>query len=379
MTTPPGRSRVPAEARRVVPSPATRRVVPAPEARVVPAPEARRVVVAPDAFKETASAAAVAAAAADAVATLPGVVADPCPLSDGGEGFVDVLAPLGGRLRWAGVTGPLGDPVRARWRDTPSLAVLEAATACGLPLTGGAPGNRPLEATTSGVGELLAAAVRAGSPRALLGVGGTATTDGGLGAVDALDRAGVTGWVPGRLVVACDVTTAYLDAADVFGPQKGATPEEVVLLRHRLREAAERLRRRGGPDPAALVGGGAGGGLAGALGALGAELRPGAPLVAGVVDLPGRLAGAAAVVTGEGRLDATSTAGKVVGTVLDEAAARGLPVVVVAGSVDRVPAHPAIAGVVDLSARCGAERAWRDPGGCLAEVLPAAVAAVLAG
>lgn len=344
-----------------------------------PAIEPRRVVVAPDAFKETASATALAGAAAVAVGALPGVVADPCPLSDGGEGFVDVLAPLGGTLCQTDVAGPLGTPVPARWRHAGGLAVLEAAAACGLPLVGGPRGNRPLQATTRGVGQLLVAAHDAGVDQVLLGVGGTATTDGGLGAVEVLDEAGATGWLAGHLVVACDVTTAYLDAADVFGPQKGATPADLGVLRGRLHELAGWLRRRTGLDPASLVGGGAGGGLAGALGALGAELRPGAPLVADVVDLPRRLASAVAVVTGEGRLDATSTAGKVVGTVLDEAAARGLPVVVVAGSVDLVPPHAAIAAVVDLTVRCGAERAWRDPARCLAEVLPDAVAAVLTG
>lgn len=335
------------------------------------------VVVAPDSFKETATAAAVAGAVGDAVERSLGVVVDRCPLSDGGEGFVDVLGVLGGRRRRATVAGPLGRPVRATWRLVGDRALLEAASACGLALVGGPAANRPLEASTRGVADLLAAAAAAGAGRVTLGVGGTATTDGGLGCVDRLQELGLTGWVAGRVVVACDVTTAYPDAADVFGPQKGAGPDDVVVLRRRLGSVAAELRRRTGRDVVALPGSGAGGGLAGGLAALGAELVPGAALVASAVGLGPRLARAAVAVTGEGRLDAGSMAGKVVGTVLDLAAAAGVPVVVVAGSVAAHPAHPALAAVVDLTARCGRARAWADPLGCAAGAVPDVVGRIM--
>lgn len=339
----------------------------------------RTVVAAPDSFKLTATAGEVADAVARALGTLPGVAVDRCPMSDGGDGFVDALAPMAGSLHRVRVTGPLGRAVTASWRAVGDLAVVEAASACGLALVGGPGTNDPWRASTAGVGELLAAVARSGVRRVVLGVGGTASTDGGLGAVDALTAAGLADWVAGRVTVACDVTTSYLDAAARFGPQKGAPPAMVDDLRRRLTEVAAELRRRTGRDPAApgAVGSGAGGGLAGAMGALGADLVAGAPLVADLVRLGERLAGAAAVVTGEGRLDATSTEGKVVGEVLDRAAAAGVPALVVAGSVAVPLAHPALAAVVDLSARCGPDRAWADPAGCIVEVLPAVAASVL--
>lgn len=347
----------------------------------------RTVVVAPDSFKLTASAGEVADALADALDQLPGVAVDRCPMSDGGDGFVDVLSPMGGRWHRTAVAGPLGAPVEAAWRAVGDLAVVEAASACGLALVGGPEGNDPWLASTAGVGQLLAAVAASGARRVVLGVGGTATTDGGRGAVDALRAAGRAGWVRGRVTVACDVTTAYLDAADRFAAQKGASPGMVADLRRRLVASAVELRRRTGGDPAApgLPGSGAGGGLAGALAALGADLVRGAPLVADLLGLGERLVGAAAVVTGEGCVDATSAEGKVVGEVLDRAAAKGVPVVVVAGSVAGAVTgsvagalrRRALAAVVDLSAGCGPARAWSDPAGCIAELVPGVVADVL--
>ncbi|HEV2992907.1 MAG TPA: glycerate kinase, partial [Acidimicrobiia bacterium] len=181
--------------------------------------------------------------------------------------------------------------------------------------------NDPLRASTRGTGELLAAATRGGARRALVGVGGSATTDGGLGAIDAL------GWSLGSLevTVACDVKTTFLDAAAQFGPQKGATDAQVALLRRRLERLAAEYERRTGVDVTTLEGGGAAGGLAGGLAAIGARLEPGFDVVATEAGLEERLDGADLVVTGEGKLDASSFAGKVVGGVLDWAADLGVP------------------------------------------------------
>ncbi len=157
-------------------------------------------------------------------------------------------------------------------------------------------------------------------PRVLIGVGGSATTDGGLAALEAL------GWSLGGLdvTVACDVTIGFLDAAARFGPQKGASDAQVALLRRRLERLADVYERRTGVDVTTLEGGGAAGGLAGGLAALGARLEPGFEVVALEAGLEEALEGATLVVTGEGRLDASSFAGKVVGGVLDWAGELGI-------------------------------------------------------
>jgi glycerate kinase len=203
------------------------------------------------------------------------------------------------------------------------------ARASGLALVAG--GNDPLRATSFGTGELLRAALDAGVRRVIVAAGGSATTDGGLGALEALgfDLRGAD------VVVACDVTTTFVDAARVFGPQKGAGPDDVAELEGRLERLADRYRDARGIDVRDLPGAGAAGGLAGGLAAYGARLVPGAALVAGVVGLRPALATASLVLTGEGRLDATSFAGKVVGHVLDEARALGVPVGIVAGDAER--------------------------------------------
>ena len=145
------------------------------------------------------------------------------PLADGGEGTLEAL---GGANRAAVVTGPLGEPVEAGWRLEGGTAVIEAARAAGLSLAGGADANDPVGASTRGVGELIAAALAEGAERVIVAVGGSATTDGGLGAAEAL------GWEPFPVPVrvACDVQTPFLEAANVFAPQKGATPEQVDSL-----------------------------------------------------------------------------------------------------------------------------------------------------
>jgi glycerate kinase len=281
----------------------------------------RRALATPDKFKSTLSAAEGAAAMARGLAIAGFLDVRQLPLADGGEGTLDALvAASGGTRRRLRVTGPLGDPVEATWALLPDgTAVVEAAAASGLELVGG--GNDPLRASTRGTGELIAAALRSGARRTLVAVGGTATTDGGLGAVETL------GWsVSGaEVVVACDVSTPFLDAARVFGPQKGASAAQVALLSRRLERLADEYAARAGVDVRELEGGGAAGGLAGGLAAIGARLEPGFEVVANAAGLDAALDGVDLVVTGEGRVDATSFAGKVVGGVLEWAADLGVP------------------------------------------------------
>ncbi len=327
-------------------------------------PRRRLLLACPDAFKQTASAASVAAAMASAAESM-GWECDLCPLSDGGEGFAEVLAQAGPQTaepRVTTVTGPLGAPVEAHWYIVGETAVIESAAASGLGLAGGAAGNDPVAATTRGTGELIAAAVAAGVRKILVGVGGSATTDGGLGAVDAIEEAG--GLAAVEVVVACDVETLFADAAPVFGPQKGATAAQVTLLRQRLVDLAERYRHRFEVDVTALPRSGAAGGLAGGLAVLGARLSPGFDVVAEAVGLDARLGPSVMAFTGEGRLDATSWAGKVVGGVAHRAASRGTPVVVVvAGSVAEGQTHDL--QVVSLVDRFGEARAMAEPQGCV--------------
>jgi glycerate 2-kinase len=311
-----------------------------------------QLLAAPDKFRGTLTARQAAAAIA-AGAVRAGWTAVELPLADGGEGTLEAL---GGGNRRTAVTGPLGDPVEAEWRlEEDGTALIEAALACGLSLAGGPDGNDPLGATSRGVGELVAAAVAERATRIVVAVGGVASTDGGAGAVEVL---------PPQLPpidVACDVEAQFLDAADVFAPQKGATPEQVRILR-------ERLAKLRVPD---LPGAGAAGGLAGGLAAIGAHLLPGFDLVASRLGFDERLEAADLVVTGEGLVDATSLTGKVVGRVLARAQAAGVEALVVAGDI--VPGSPIDA--VSLVARYGPEPALAEPAECLAELVEAVLAA----
>jgi glycerate kinase len=355
---------------------------PVPDVAVPDVPVRPRALLAPDAFKGTAEAPAIAFAMA-AGARRAWWGADLCPLSDGGEGFAAVLAAVPGRTgnsapgAWheTTVTGPLGQPVVARWWMADAVAVVESAAASGLPLAGGAEGNDPLRASTRGTGELLVAALQAGARRVLMGVGGSATTDGGAGALAAIEEGGGLGGV--EVIVACDVKTLFVEAAEQFGPQKGATPAQVLELRHRLAAQAVELGKRYGVAVTDLPGGGAAGGLAGGLAALGARLVPGFGVVADAVGLEDRLALVDLVVTGEGRLDASSWSGKVVGGVVALAREAGIPVLVVAGAVGPGGAEgggePAVE-VRSLSDRFGEGRARRDPAGCVEEVVAEALA-----
>jgi glycerate 2-kinase len=287
----------------------------------------RRVVAAPDKFKGTATAAEIAAAIGHACweANIDCVEV---PMADGGDGLLDAL---GGANRTTTVTGPLGDPVEAGWRLSKGTAVIEMARASGLALVGGAHGNDPMDATTTGTGELIDHALDAGARRIIVGLGGSATTDGGFGAIRAISAIARLKRV--ELLVACDVTTRFTAAAEIFAPQKGATPAQVRMLTRRLDRLAQMFADDFQYDVTSVPGGGAAGGLGGALAALGGTLLPGFELVADELDLYDHLENADLVITGEGRLDATSFDGKVVGGVRSIAAEMGLPVVAVVGSV----------------------------------------------
>ena len=311
------------------------------------------VVAAPDKFRGTATAREVAGAIARAVVAA-GHTCDQVPMADGGEGTLDAL---GGANRTTTVTGPLGDPVEAAWRLDRTRAVIEMAQASGLVLAGGADGNDAVAASTSGTGELIAEAVESGARRVLIGVGGSATTDGGLGALRALYPLQRLKAV--ELIVACDVRTRFLDAADVFAPQKGATPSQVRLLRGRLERLADVYQHDHGIDVRDLEGSGAAGGLAGGLAAAGARLESGFDVVADEVELLDRLEHADLVITGEGFLDAESFEGKVVGGVAAMAAELDIPVLAVAGRC--FDGADALIDAVSLVDRFGEEQAMTEP------------------
>lgn len=328
------------------------------------------VVVATDKFRGTATAAEVGRAVIE-VATAAGWTCEVVPVADGGEGFLDAM---GGANRTTVVTGPLGDPVEAGWRLSGGRAVVEMAMASGLSLLADGE-NDPIAASTYGTGELIAEAVEAGAKRVLVGVGGSATTDGGFGALRALYPLQRLRGVDIR--VACDVRTRFVEAAEVFSPQKGATPAQVELLRRRLERLAEVYLEDYGVDVTELEGSGAAGGLAGGLAAAGAKLEPGFDMVAEEVDLLSHLERADLVVTGEGFIDGESFDGKVVGGVLALAGELGLPALVIAGEVfdeDSVRAlvaatTSATVTVVSLVARFGEKRARHDTLDCVAEVV----------
>ena len=302
-----------------------------------------RVLVAPDSFKGTLSALEVAAALAPPLERA-GHAVDRCPLADGGEGTAEGLCgALGGRRVEAEAHDPLGRPISASFvllRDG-SAAAVDTAAASGLGLV--APSERdPEAASTRGTGELIAAAARV-APRVLVGIGGSATTDGGAGALDAIAAAGGLG--DARVVCLCDVRTPWESAAATFGPQKGADPAAVERLARRLDDLATTLPR----DPRGVEMSGAAGGLAGALwAAYGAELADGAAFVLETVGFGERLASAGAVVTGEGRLDATTVAGKLVSEVARRARDAGVPVHAVVGRDATTPADRGALGLASI-------------------------------
>ena len=297
-----------------------------------------RALVAPDSFKGTHDAPAVADALARGLEAA-GWEADRCPVADGGEGTMALLVEaLGGELVAARASDPLGRPVDCEFGlvDGGATAIVETAQASGLGLVA-ARERDAWRASTRGTGELIVAAVAAGAREIWVAVGGSATTDGGAGAIFAIREGG--GLRGGRLVVLCDVESAFEDAPRVFGPQKGASVETVARLEERLAQFAATLPR----DPRGVRFGGCAGGLSGGLwAAFDAELRAGAPAVLDALGFDARLAAAQLLVVGEGGLDEQSFGGKIVGELVRRAAAAGVPVCAVVG-VSRLSAEAAAA------------------------------------
>jgi glycerate kinase len=302
------------------------------------------VLIAPDAFKGTFSGREVTAAASAGVADA-GAHADPCPVADGGEGTLEVLvAALDGTTTTVAVHDPLMRKVDALlgWLDGGATAVVETAQASGLALL--APDERdPERASTFGTGELIAAAAAAGASRIVVAVGGSATSDGGAGALEAIEQAG--GLRGARILVLCDVTTSFEDAAVRYGPQKGANPAAVARLTERLHTQAAALSR----DPRGVPMTGAAGGLAGGLwGTCGARLEPGAPWVLQAVGMTARLALADVVIVGEGCLDMQSFDGKIVGELAARCRAASTPAHAIVGSSRLTPADTARMGLASV-------------------------------
>jgi glycerate kinase len=284
------------------------------------------ILVAPDSFKGTLTAAEVADAIGRGLEDA-GRPVDLCPVADGGEGTLDALLDaVGGELRTVSVSDPLGRPIDAAFALGDRVAVVETAAASGLGLVD--PSERDaVQASTFGTGQLIMAAIEAGADLVYLGVGGSATTDGGAGAIRAIREAGGLG--DARITVLTDVRTPFEHAARVFGPQKGADERTVSRLTKRLNDQARRLQR----DPRGLPMTGAAGGLSGGLWAeFGADLVPGAQFVLDAVDFDRRMRAARAVVTGEGKLDQQSLAGKVVSEVSTRARQAGVPCHAIVGT-----------------------------------------------
>jgi len=327
-----------------------------------------KIVVAPVAFKGSLSAAEAAGAIAAGIRRVaPRSEVVICPMADGGEGTVEALVVSSkGRFSRAKVTGPLGEPVEATFGfiDEGRTAVIEMASASGLPLV--APERRnPLLTTTYGTGELIALALDAGVKKIIVGVGGSATVDGGVGMAQALGvrfldarggEVGRGGRELGRIAsiemsgldarlkeveieVACDVDSPFTGpagAARVYGPQKGATPEMVELLESGLEHLRRIIEREKGMDLNALKGAGAAGGLAGGFAAfLGAKLRAGTEIVLEATHLEEKMAGADLTFTGEGEVNEQTLRGKGPLAVIRTARPLNVPVIFLAGSLGK--------------------------------------------
>ena len=324
--------------------------------------DAAAVLVAPDSFKGTFTAAEVGAAIARGLRSA-GLPVDLCPVADGGEGTLVVLsAALGAGLRTAEASDPLGRPVTASFALAGDVAIIETAAASGLQLVGPQERNA-VAASTAGTGKLILAALDARASTIELGVGGSATTDGGAGAVGVIERAG--GLRGARLIVLCDVRTPFEQAAEVFAAQKGASAADIVLLTQRLNEMASALPR----DPRAIPMTGAAGGLSGGLwAAFGAELVAGAGFVLDAVDFDARAAAARAVVTGEGRLDRQSLAGKLVSEVAGRARRAGTACHAVVGTLALDPTDARELGLGEVMEASTLE-ALEQAGRRLAEII----------
>jgi glycerate 2-kinase len=288
------------------------------------------VVIAPDKFKGSLTAPQVAAAVARGLReAVPDVDVRRVPVADGGDGTVDAAVAAGFLKVGRWVTGPVGGQVPASFAVRGTTAVVEVASAAGLTLL---EKPAPLDATSHGVGELLKAALDIGCSTIVLGLGGSACTDGGAGMLEAL---GKTSFAGVDLVLASDVDNPLLGpsgAAAVYGPQKGASPEQVEVLEQRLGDFARRI----GPEHASRPGAGAAGGIGfAALAVLGARFRPGIEVVLELTGFAEAVAGASLVITGEGSLDAQTRHGKAPYGVVR--ASGDVPVVAVAGQCSVEP------------------------------------------
>lgn len=299
-----------------------------------------RVLIAPDSYGESLTATTAAEAIAGGwLAARPDDDVKMLAQSDGGPGFVAVLGDDGGDLRTTRVAGPLGEQVAADWLLRSTTAYVECAQACGLGLLGGSPTvQTAIAAQTRGVGQLIDAALVAGARRIVVGLGGSATTDGGRGMIDALGGLDVARRRLAHLdvVAASDVDNPLLGsagAAQVFGPQKGADPPTVALLERRLELWARELDAAAGRAVSREPGAGAAGGLGAALLAVGGRRESGAAIVAASTRLADEVKTADLVISGEGRLDGQSLRGKVVSAVAALAGAGGVPMWVLAGQV----------------------------------------------
>ena len=334
-----------------------------------------RVLLAPDKFKGTLTAAEVAGYLSDGLRSVrPDAEVVVVPVADGGDGTLAAAAAAGFTRVPVQATGPTGMPCESAYGVRGAEAVVELAEVSGLAQL---PGGRaaPLEASSRGTGELIAAALDAGARRVVVAIGGSACTDGGAGLLQALgatihtatgsevrpggaglldaarlDLSGLhRGLAGAELVVACDVDnplTGSRGAAAVYGPQKGAGPEDVELLDSALTRWADLVARATGRDQRNAPGAGAAGGVGFALLAvLGATTRPGAELVFELTGLRDALAGADLVVTGEGSLDAQTLHGKAPAAVAALARDKGVPAVAVAGQVTLTPAELGAAGL----------------------------------
>lgn len=325
----------------------------------------RKFVLAIDSFKGSLTSTEAEAAAREGILRVYPRAETLCiPIADGGEGMLDALSTLGGQEVHLRVQGPLNDQAEARYLITADgqTAYIEMASASGLTLV---PENlrNPLQTTTRGTGELMRDALDRGCRRLVIGLGGSATNDGGMGMLSALgirflDRQGkelegrgmdMTATVridtslahpalkTARCTAACDVRNPFdgpQGAAFIFAPQKGATPDDVQLLDQGLQHLAQLYRQTTGIDIATLPGAGAAGGLGGALAAfLHADLRPGISLLLEANGFQDKIKGADLIITGEGRADRQTLMGKVPAGVLHEAVRAGIPIALIAGQI----------------------------------------------
>jgi glycerate kinase len=359
-----------------------------------------RVVIAPDSFKGSLGALEVASAIAEGwLSVRPADAVSIIPQADGGEGTLDAIeAAVPGSIRHdvGPVTGPDGRVTPGAWLELPGgIAVVELAQMCGLPLMASLD---PLGATTVGLGEVIRAALAAGASRLVIGLGGSASTDaaagalaalglrgdapldaggGGLAALRSLDRSALAAPPSGGVTLLTDVAAPLLGltgAAAVFGPQKGASPAEVALLDAALARFAGLLEA----DPSVPGTGAAGGAAYGFTAAWGARIEPGADYLCALTGVPQAIAAADVLVTGEGRFDATSSTGKIVGTLIGLAGERGVRVAVIAGQLAVPPLAPDgsplwAAGLAHLAG--SAEAAMADPVRWLREAGAAAASA----